>query len=250
MNNQPFISVVVADDEHLIAKSIAKNIERCNPLFHVVSVVHNGEDALEVIQKELPQILFTDINMPVMDGLTLIENARKLLPELHCVVISGYNDFEYAQKAIRFGVTDYLLKPIVAEELTKLLKDFEISFITNQEDFDSRSNHFSTEELVNLAIEYIHKHYASQLDLNTLAERLGFSSSYLTKIFAKHMGVTPSKYIRHYRMTIACQLLQNPELAVVDVATSVGYTDPFHFSKSFKAEIGVSPSNYRNNCFH
>lgn len=252
MDSQFTISTIVADDEHLIAKNIAKNIERCHPAFQVISVDYNGEDALQAIRKKLPQVLFTDIRMPVVDGLSLVKKAKEILPTLICIIISGYDDFEYAQKAIQYGVTDYLLKPVNVDELTALLKKLEISVISAQENFTntSHSQKLSTAEIVHLIEKYIQKHYMTQIDLNTLAQHFGFSSSYLTKIFTKYVGTTPSKYIRHYRMTIACQLLANSDLSIMDIASSVGYSDPFHFSKSFKSETGSSPSNYRQTVCH
>lgn len=248
MNNKKF-SVFVCDDERLIAKNIARNIERCNPAFQVVSITHNGEDALDSMKEYTPQILFTDICMPVMDGLQLIEEAQKICPLLRCVIISGYNDFEYAKQAIKFGVTDYLLKPVNSEELTTLLHILEHDLLSDQEhlQLDQPSKNYTTEELVDLAQKYIQKNYASPIDLGELVSHLGFSASYLTKIFTKELGVTPSKYIRRYRMSIAKQLLANPNLSISDVANSVGYADQFHFSKSFKLENGISPTTYRDN---
>jgi YesN/AraC family two-component response regulator len=247
MSNNSF-SVIVVDDERLIAKNIAKNIERCNPSFHVISIVHNGEDALKQIREFKPAFLFTDIRMPVMDGLRLIEEAKKTAPLLNCIIISGYDDFEYAKKAIQFGVTDYLLKPVNSDELTQLLSKLEKDILAKKENFHSSSNskNYTTEEIVQLVENYIQKNYSSALDLETLSETLGFSSSYLTKIFTKYMGTTPSKYIRTYRMSIAQQLLANSEMSINDIAYSVGYTDPFHFSKSFKSETGVTPTIFRN----
>lgn len=248
MTNHKF-PVIVVDDERLIAKNIAKNIELCNSSFQVVAIAHNGEDALSQIQELRPSFLFTDIRMPVMDGLRLIQEAQHNVPLLRCVIISGYDDFHYAKKAIQFGVADYLLKPVDTEELSSLLTHLKQDMLSETEHFHLSQNpkDFTTGEIVQLVINYIQKNYASPLDLSILSEHLGFSSSYLTKIFNKHKGLTPSKYIRNYRMSIAQQLLANSELPVNDIALAVGYTDPFHFSKSFKAETGVSPTIYREN---
>jgi YesN/AraC family two-component response regulator len=81
--------------------------------------------------------------------------------------------------------------------------------------------------------------------LNIIADHFSFSPSYLTKIFTKYIDITPSKYILNYRINIAKQLLGDFSLPINMVGNMVGYTDPFHFSKSFKLVVGMSPAGYR-----
>ena len=104
--------------------------------------------------------------------------------------------------------------------------------------------HATQEKILELIKEYVHSHYKEPIDLNVLADNMGFSPSYLTKIFTKYEEITPSKYIRNYRMNIAKQML-SLDTNLDKVAEAVGYTDPFHFSKSFKQTFGMSPSEYR-----
>ncbi len=96
-----------------------------------------------------------------------------------------------------------------------------------------------------LVKDFVLKNYAGDLDLNVIAQNLGFSPSYLTKVFNKCENITPSKYIRTYRMGIAKKLLADPGLSIQQVASGVGYSDPFHFSKSFRQCVGISPSEYK-----
>ncbi len=78
-----------------------------------------------------------------------------------------------------------------------------------------------------------------------MADTLGFSSAYLTKIFTKHEGLPPSKYIKKYRLTIAKQLLLTTDIPISAIAEQTGFSDQFHFSKTFKSALGLSPSDYR-----
>ena len=94
--------------------------------------------------------------------------------------------------------------------------------------------------------EYVQNHYASDLDLNTIAQNLGFSSSYLTKVFNRVEQITPSKYIRNYRMGIAKQLMSDKGMTLQQIAAAVGYNDAFHFSRSFKQTFGMNPTEYRD----
>ena len=112
--------VFVVEDEKLIAKNIAKNIESENPSFKVTGIFSNGEDALEAIAKQPPEVVFTDISMPVMSGLELASKIHESFSHVKTVIITGYADFEYVKEALHYDVEDYLLKPVNTEELGKV----------------------------------------------------------------------------------------------------------------------------------
>ncbi|NLW11376.1 MAG: response regulator [Clostridiaceae bacterium] len=241
-------SVLVVEDEKLIARNISRSIMRVNNNFEVVAVASNGKDALEITEELLPNVVFTDIRMPEMDGLELANKICENFDFIICVVLSGYNDFAYAKEAIRYNVMDYLLKPINDNELSAVLSKIEKTLLAFQKDLDienSLSPH-KPEEIVELVQEYIHNHYMDVLDLGEIADRFGFSTSYLSKIFAKSSGKSPSKYIRDHRICIAKQLLRNPALSIAVIGRKVGYPDQFHFSKVFKQTTGLSPTDYRD----
>lgn len=115
-------SIILVDDEEEVRKSIIKQNDWESAGFQVVGDAENGEDALEKIEVLEPDVVLTDIRMPYMDGLTLAEKIRQRYPSTKVVIFSGYDDFEYAQKAIKLNVTEYILKPVNVEELTSILK--------------------------------------------------------------------------------------------------------------------------------
>lgn len=115
-------SIILVDDEEEVRKSIIKQIDWESAGFQVVGDAENGENALEKIEVLEPDVVLTDIRMPYMDGLTLAEKIRQRYPSTKVVIFSGYDDFEYAQKAIKLNVTEYILKPVNVEELTSILK--------------------------------------------------------------------------------------------------------------------------------
>ena len=245
--SEKLFSVVVVEDEKLIAKNIAKNIELVNENFKVISIESNGEDALSFIKQHTPNVIFTDIQMPVMDGIELIKQISEYNNYIKCVVLSGHDDFAYAKSSIEYGVFAYLLKPVNLEELSIILKRLELAFLSTHEMFTSTQKlpSYRADEIVSLVKKYIESNYQKPIDLYIIADHFSFSSSYLTKIFLKHMNITPSKYILNYRINIAKQLLGDFSLSINMVANMVGYTDPFHFSKSFKQVTGISPASYR-----
>ena len=240
--------VIIVEDENLIAKNIAKHIEAENSKFKVVGIYSNGEDALNAIKEQPPAVVFTDISMPVMSGLELAAEINRTMSHIKCVIITGYADFEFAKQAMHYEVNDYLLKPLDTEELHLVLKNLELSLTEISDKMHSENSNESTmspEEIVTLVKDYVKKHYSEEIDLNSIARTLGFSSSYLTKVFNKVENTTPSKVIRSYRMGIAKQLLNDDSLTIQQIASHVGYSDPFHFSKSFKQTVGISPTQYK-----
>lgn len=113
--------IILVDDEEEVRKSIIKKIDWEQAGFEVVGDAENGEDALEKIELLEPDVVLTDIKMPYMDGLTLTERIRTKYPSMKVLIFSGFDDFEYAKRAIKLNVTEYILKPVNVEELTAIL---------------------------------------------------------------------------------------------------------------------------------
>lgn len=114
--------IILVDDEEEVRQSIIKKINWEEAGFSVVGDAENGEEALEKVEVLEPDVILTDIRMPYMDGLTLAERVRQKYPSIKIVIFSGYDDFEYAKRAIKLNVTEYILKPVNMEELTAILK--------------------------------------------------------------------------------------------------------------------------------
>ena len=118
-------SICIADDEKYVLKSIAQRISSSGMELEVVGMAGNGLEALELYDREQPDIFFVDINMPVVNGLDFIERIRKKAPDVRTrfIIISGYDDFAYMKKAIQLGVINYIKKPILQQEFTDMLRD-------------------------------------------------------------------------------------------------------------------------------
>lgn len=121
------IRTIVVEDETKILESICGKIVDINECFEIIGTAENGEEALSLVERLRPQVIFTDISMPVMGGLELIQRIRRIMPSVVIVIISGYSDFAYAQEAIRLGVFNYLLKPLDSEKLQETLFDIQQS---------------------------------------------------------------------------------------------------------------------------
>ena len=114
--------IILADDEEEIRDGIKRKIDWAGNGFDLVGSAENGQEALEMAESLHPDVVMTDIKMPFMDGLTLGKRLSELMPGVKIVIFSGFDDFEYAQKAIQISAAEYILKPINAAELTAVLK--------------------------------------------------------------------------------------------------------------------------------
>lgn len=122
--------VIVADDEPTALSHICTIIELKCPNFEVIATADNGESALQKVRELHPDILISDIKMPIMDGITLISKVKEEIPDTLSIIVSGYQDFEYAKGAIRSGVCDYLLKPVKPSSLKDILDQLELKLMT------------------------------------------------------------------------------------------------------------------------
>ena len=110
-------TVVAAEDEELLLGNLVKKIEQTGLGFRVIGTALTGSQAYDIVKEKNPDLLITDIRMPVMDGLQLIEKVRNHYPLTRFIITSGYSDFDYAKSAIRLRVSEYLLKPVEPDEL-------------------------------------------------------------------------------------------------------------------------------------
>ena len=236
--------VIVADDEKLIANNIARRIEESSEAFRVISRAGTGLEALEQARELLPDVVFSDIKMPEMDGIALISRLREEHPDTLCVIVSGYSDFEYMQAAIRNSAVDYLLKPVNPEELRRLLQRLESTLLAREQQMVSRREADAASLAESVRI-YLQENYAHQVDFSALADSLAVSAPYLSKVFHEQTGVSPSRYLTDLRMRQARKLLMDTGLTVREIAARVGYPDPYHFSRSFRNAVGCSPAQFR-----
>ena len=117
------LRLMIVDDEQIIREALSSMIDYTSLGYKVIATAKNGMEAYDRIRDDYPDVVITDIKMPFMDGLTLARLAKKEIPGLKVVILSGYDDFNYAKQAIGIGVEDYLLKPITKNALIERLSE-------------------------------------------------------------------------------------------------------------------------------
>lgn len=259
--------VAIIDDEPLIVEGLSKTMmwEKWN--CQVAGYAYDGREGMELIRRERPDIIITDINMPEMDGLMMIAGLKSEFPGMQLIILTGYREFEYARRAIELGVSRFLLKPSKMNELeeaieavTGRLDQMGISMAEQPENDEQSSN--GSEEgtegtgepenneansfIVKNALEYIRENSQEKLHLVDVADQVYVSQWHLSKLLNKHTGKTFSDILNGARMEKSKELLKDPSLRICDVAEMVGFQDLAHFSRVFKKMEGMSANEYRN----
>ena len=236
-------NVVIVDDEVRIAEGLKRIITKMNNSYQVIEVFNDSEQALQYISenKHRVDLLITDICMPELTGLELLEEIRKFSPSLPCIILTGFGEFEYAKKSIELGVVRYLLKPVDIEEL-KLVMDNLVPH-TSEGQTSIVLSDLSKETL------YLKKEIEANFkdfDMDESAKSLGLSKDYLYKLFRKEMGLNIKDYLLDIRLEKAKQYIsETGKYKIYEISEMVGYEDRVYFSKLFKEKYKLSPKDYQ-----
>ena len=243
--------VILIDDEPLIVEGLKKVVRWEEYQCTVVATAEDAEKGAELIRTLQPDILFTDIRMPGVDGLTMLAGLRSEFPDLQVTVLTGFRDFAYAQEAIRLGVARFLLKPSRMDEIrealacmTARLEKKHTEQSTEQEEPEERENAGSF--LVNRALDYLEEHYAEKLTLQEVADACYVSQWHLSKLLNRYTKKNFYDLLNNRRIRAAKELLADPSLRIGDIGEMIGYADPAHFARVFRKIAGMSANEYRN----
>lgn len=243
--------VILIDDEPLIVEGLKKVVRWEEYQCTVVATAEDAEKGAELIRTLQPDILFTDIRMPGVDGLTMLAGLRSEFPDLQVTVLTGFRDFAYAQEAIRLGVARFLLKPSKMDEIrealacmTARLEKKHTEQSAEQEEPEERENAGSF--LVNRALDYLEEHYAEKLTLQEVADACYVSQWHLSKLLNRYTKKNFYDLLNNRRIRAAKELLADPSLRIGDIGEMIGYADPAHFARVFRKIAGMSANEYRS----
>lgn len=239
---------LIIDDEKPVQIAIQKLGHWSAYQIEQPRLAFNGKDGLQAMREFHPDIVFVDMNMPVMDGASFLKEASREFPDSQYIVVSGYDQFSYAQQALHYGACEYLLKPVEEEAINGAIEkailriDPESSF--GAEETGARAN-ISPEEVVTIIKEYIDNNFCQNIRITMFSEKYFFSTEYLTKLFRNRYGYTIYEYVLKLRMERAKELLEDENNKIIDIAERLGYADNHYFSKAFRTYYQISPSQYR-----
>lgn len=256
------IKILIVDDEYLERTLIKMGIDWDKYGFEVIGEASSGEEALEIIETDNPDIIFTDICMPFMDGLELCKNIRLKNLETKIVIITGHRDFEYAQKAINYKVNDFILKPMDHEKIIETASKLKEEILEHQsflKEFNNMKDMLGSLSLVNSsekpskcndlitnAKKLIQENIASsELSLTEVANKLFINSSYLSRVFKQETGENVIDFIMKLRIKMSIEYLNNTNLKAYEIAELVGISDAHYFSICFKKYTGKSIQEFK-----
>ncbi len=240
--------IIICDDEPTIRNGLKNLIESANPKFKVSGLAGNGFEACKLINEVKPEIVLMDINMPGLNGLEVIREISPVSPLTKFIIISGYDEFQYAQKAIQLKAYDYLLKPINKENLFVVIENA-LNLYTKEKNAFADNVSCENLGLAEESINFIYKNYNdSELTLKSMASQLHVSESYLTRIIKKKANTSFSDVLTKVRMEAAISLiLSNASLTSLEISERVGYKSQHYFCKVFKDYTGMTPTSYKKN---
>ncbi len=247
--------ILIVEDEEIIRRGLVSTIDWRSMDCLVVGDAADGRAGLELLRREHPDILLTDIRMPRMDGIAMAECARAegILPQL--VFLTSYAEFGYAKKAIELQAADYLLKPVDEAELTALMRRLAAEGREHRageslmEGIDW-SRYFADEGLnpyVRQAMERIRSDYRKRISIELLAEEVGVSASYLSRKFKEAVGQTFLELLTRERLQKAVAQLVSGKYRVYEVAEENGFGDYKNFCTVFKKYMQCSPREFMRN---
>lgn len=246
--------LLIADDARISREGLKKTINWQALGIEVAGLAKDGIEAYEMIRHLVPDIVISDIRMPGMNGIELLEKVRKLHPQIIFILLSAYGEFEYAQPAMELGVKYYLLKPCSEEKLKKVLSDVTKELSERQPGASPADpaivpGSASGAALIKQVLNYIDHHFQdSNLNLKYIASNITYTNSdYLGRLFKTHVGEKFSDYLLEKRMEHAKSLIQsNSELKVYELCRLCGYDhNAEYFSQIFKKYTGLSPLDYK-----
>lgn len=237
--------ILIVEDEYLLRSELAFCEDWASLGFSAPLLAEDGEQGLRLALEKKPDVILTDIRMPNLDGLGMIREIREKELKCLCIVLSGYDDFTYAVEALRYGVMDYLLKPLDEQRLHQALGKA-VKLLDERQTTEGVEPTPVSNLYLQKAIEYMKEHYASDIRISDVAQALYISDAYLGRLFIREHHTKFTDYLNQLRIQKSLQLLRDPQLKLYQVAQMIGYRDQQYFSNVFKRMMSLTPFQYRH----
>lgn len=244
------LKLVIVEDEDIIRKSLVHTIDWMALGCTVAGEGENGRRGLEVILRQKPHIVITDIKMPMMNGIDMLREAAAF-HEFESIILTGFGEFEYARQALRLRVSDYLLKPLDEALLQEAVHKAAAAVEAKSGSRSVFAKYFSLAHVdlnaaspVRLALARIQDSYQDRLRVEDIAAELNISPSYLHRKIREETGCTFLLLLHHYRVQKAITLMAADNMRLYEISEAVGFTNYKHFCAVFKKIVGVAPTEF------
>lgn len=252
--------VLIVEDEKMIRKGLRYTFDWLKVDCVVVGEASNGKVGLKEIERLEPDIVLVDITMPIMDGITMIEKSVGNYI-YSAIILSGYDEFEFAKKAIKLGVSEYLLKPVEEAQLfealerakeqvqlkkqCELLKDKSIDI----EEIEVLpvgffQDDFQGSKPVLESIKYIKQNYYKKIGMQDLVKVTDMSSTYLNEKFKEETTYTFNEFLNRYRIQKSINYMKKGRGKIYTIASDVGFSNYRYFISVFKKYVNCLPGDF------
>ncbi|MBQ9067965.1 MAG: response regulator [Eggerthellaceae bacterium] len=221
------IRAIICDDEPAAQNIIRHFVDAQHIPVEIVGCAKDGQAAVKLAHDTNPDLVFMDIQMPHMNGLEAIQQIR----DSKTIIITAYDSFEYAQKALRLGVCDIILKPIDFDQLQQAIER-------------AIGWRFTGNAIVDTTLSWLYKHYNEKIELKTLAELTYCTESHLARVFKKEMGTSILAFAHNLRISRSAMLMEQSDLSVKEISEQVGYHNLNQFYKYFQLYMDTTPAAY------
>ncbi|MCL2832636.1 MAG: helix-turn-helix domain-containing protein [Treponema sp.] len=239
--------VMFVDDEPWVIIDILHSIPWKELGFEITGHYEKAMEARDAVIRLSPDLVFVDIQMPVMNGFEFITNCQEAGSQAAFVILSAYSDFELTRKAIQASVLDYCLKPVNPAVLIKTLG--EIRERLDQADTAKQVIKQvyvpQNEQRFHKMLEFINGNFRGKISLRTLSEKFYFNEHYICYLFKKFTGTTFANYLTGLKIDEAKKILNTTHLPLRVIADELRFNDSAYFSRTFKRICGITPSEYR-----
>lgn len=233
------VTLLIVDDEAKIRNGMYTYLKIHADWLREIYTAENGKEALDIIFKYKPTVMLLDVQMPMKNGFEVMTESIRAEVCPKTIILSGYDEFKYAQAALRLGAVDYILKPCRPQDILDKIRH--ISGVDKLETEKEEGHNPIIEE----AKKYLMEHYEEDILLATVAEAVKVTPCYLSTLFSKYENCGFVDYLNQYRIEQAKIFLSDTGLKTYEVAFRTGFRDEKYFSKVFKKITGLNPSEYR-----
>ncbi|NLC18839.1 MAG: response regulator [Clostridiales bacterium] len=238
--------VMIIDDEMSARRLLKESIDWQALDMEVVGEAASGIEAINIIDDLRPDIVFVDISMPFMNGIEFTKVATQRYEDLIIIILTGFDDFEYARQCVSLPVVEYMLKPIVRKEVTEVLTKIKGNLDKRKKSSTHEAGQDITPSAIQQIMHYLRENFTdSNINLTSVAQHFGFNPSYLSRKFKQETGKSFVEFLIKCRMDRAIELA-GQGMKMFCTATAVGIPDPNYFGRCFKKYTGISYSEFVN----
>jgi two-component system response regulator YesN len=241
--------ILIAEDELPTRNGVLKALQAWSKGRVNLQTVENGLEAFQYRRLHPVDLLITDIRMPGLNGIQLLERLKKEGLETTSILLTGYAEFEYARKAMALGAVNYILKPVEYQSLISAVEEaFETRKLWKETHSDSALPMPQVHnDSIRKALTYISSELSNtSLGIRDVAEHIHLNSSYVSVLFKEETGQTFSDYLTRQRLAKAKKLLLGTDMKIYEIAERTGFSSSKYFVKVFREAEDLTPKDFRN----